>query len=110
MEAEYMAATEAVKEAIWLKDLLGDLEVIQENITVLCDNQSAIFLAKNQTYHARTKHIDVKYHYVREIIESGVVLLRKIDTKDNPSDMLTKVVSRVKFQHCLKLIQIHRLC
>ncbi|KAK9215025.1 hypothetical protein WN944_007028 [Citrus x changshan-huyou] len=91
-EAEYMAATEAVKEAIWLKGLLGDLGVIQENIAVFCDNQSAIFLAKNQTYHARTKHIDVKYHYVREIIESGVVLLRKIDTKDNPSDMLTKSV------------------
>ncbi|KAH9665312.1 hypothetical protein KPL70_020298 [Citrus sinensis] len=109
-EAEYMAATEAVKEAIWLKGLLGDLGVIQENIAVFCDNQSAIFLAKNQTYHARTKHIDVKYHYVREIIESGVVLLRKIDTKDNPSDMLTKVVSGVKFQHCLKLIQILRLC
>ena len=77
---------------------------------VFCDNQSAIFLAKNQTYHARTKYIDVKYHYVREIIESGVVLLRKIDTKDNPSDMLTKVVSGVKFQHCFKLIQIIRLC
>ena len=101
-----MAAIEAVKEAIWLKDLLGDLGVIQENIAVFCDNQSAIFLVKNQTYHAQTKHIDVKYHYVREIIESGVVLLRKIDTKDNPLDMLTKVISGVKFQHCLKLIQI----
>ncbi|KAH9794569.1 Integrase catalytic domain-containing protein [Citrus sinensis] len=110
MEAEYMAATEAVKEAIWLKGLLGDLGVIQENIAVFCDNQSAIFLVKNQTHHARTKHIYVKYHYVREIIESGVVLLKKIDTKDNLSDMLTKVVSGVKFQHCLKLIQILRLC
>ncbi|KAH9783052.1 Integrase catalytic domain-containing protein [Citrus sinensis] len=90
-EVEYVAATEAVKEAIWLKGLLGDLRVIQENIAVFCDNQSAIFLAKNQTYHARTKHIDVKYHYVREIIKSGEVLLKKIDTKDNPSDMLTKV-------------------
>ncbi|KAH9660217.1 hypothetical protein KPL70_024138 [Citrus sinensis] len=109
-EAEYMAATKVVKEVIWLKGLLGDLRVIQENITVFCDNQSVIFLAKNQTYHARTKHIDVKYHYVREIIKSGVVLLRKIDTKDNPSDMLTKVVYGVKFQHCLKLIQILRLC
>ncbi|KAH9782717.1 Integrase catalytic domain-containing protein [Citrus sinensis] len=109
-EAEYMAATEAVKETIWLKGLLGDLGVIQENIAVFCDNQSVIFLAKNQTYHARTKHIDVKYHYVREIIEGGDVLLKKIDTKDNPSDMLTKVVSGVKFQHCLKLIQILRLC
>ncbi|KAH9718140.1 hypothetical protein KPL71_022099 [Citrus sinensis] len=95
-EAEYMATTEVVKKAIWLKGLLSDLGVIQENIAVFCDNQSAIFLAKNLTYHARTKHIDVKYHYVREIIESGVVLLRKINTKDNPSDMLTKVVSGVK--------------
>ena len=69
MEVEYMAATELVKEVIWLKGLLGDLEVIQENIKVFCDNQSAIFLAKNQTYHARTKHIDVKYHYVMEVIE-----------------------------------------
>ncbi|KAH9650169.1 hypothetical protein KPL70_026264 [Citrus sinensis] len=109
-EAEYMAATEAVKEDIWLKGLLGDLGVIQENIAVFCDNQSAIFLAKNQTYHARTKHIDVKYHYLREIIKSGEVLLKKIDTKDNPSDMLTNVVSGVKFQHYLKLIQILRLC
>ncbi|KAH9793888.1 hypothetical protein KPL71_004697 [Citrus sinensis] len=110
-EAEYMVATEAVKEAIWLKGLLGDLGVIQENITVFCDNQSVIFLAKNQTYHARTKHIDVKYHYVREIIESGVVLLRKIDTKDNPSDMLTKKA------HCAELrkerkseAKVHQQC
>ena len=109
-EAEYMAATEAVKEVIWLKGLLGDLGVIQENIAVFCDNQSAIFLTKNQTYHARTKHIDVKYHYVREIIESSIVWLRKIDTKDNPSDMLTNVVSGVKFQHYLKLIQIFQMC
>ena len=56
------------------------------------------------------KHIDVKYHYVREIIESGDALLKKIDAKDNPSDMLTKVISGIKFQHCLKLIQIIRLC
>ncbi|KAH9699706.1 hypothetical protein KPL71_024470 [Citrus sinensis] len=94
-EVKYMATTKAVKEAIWLKDLLGDLGVIQENIVVFCDNQSAIFLAKNQTYHARTKHIDVKYHYVKEIIESGVVLLRKIDTKDNLSDMLRKIKNQV---------------
>ncbi|KAH9717217.1 hypothetical protein KPL71_021741 [Citrus sinensis] len=85
-EAEYMAAIKAVKETIWLKGLLGDLGVIQENIVVFCDNQSAIFLTKNQTYH----YIDVKYHYVREIIEGGFVLLRKINTKDNSSDMLTK--------------------
>ncbi|KAH9754532.1 Integrase catalytic domain-containing protein [Citrus sinensis] len=106
-EAEYMAATEAVKEAIWLKALLDDLGVIQENIAVFCDNQSAIFLAKNQTYHARTKHIDVKYHYKREIIESGVVLLRKIDTKDNPSDMLTTSSESVSnWRVCVRVLGV----
>ena len=75
---------------------------------VFCDNQSAIFLAKYQKYYARTKYIDVKYHYVIEIIEGGDMLLKKINTKDNPSDMLTKVISGVKFQYCLKLIQILR--
>lgn len=101
-----MTATEAVNEAIWLKDLLGDLRVIQENIKIFYDSQSAIFLAKNQTYHARTKVIDVKYYYVREIIEDDNALMKKIDTQDNPSYMLVKVISGVKFQHYLKLIQI----
>ena len=104
-----MAVTEAIKEAIWLKGLLSDLGMIQENIEVFYDNQSAIFLAKNPTHHARTKQIDVKYHFVREVIEGSDVLLKKIDTKDNPSYMLINVIFGVKFQHCLKLIQIFRM-
>ena len=94
--------TEVIKKVIWLKDLFGDLKVIQKNIEVFCDNQSAIFFVKNQTYHARTKHIDVKYYHVREITKSGSVLLKKINTKDNPSDMLINIISRIKFQHCKK--------
>lgn len=105
-EAEYMAVTEAFKEAIWLQGLLDDLGVVQEQIPVHCDSMSAIYLAKNQVHHARTKHIDVRFHFVREIIEEGDILLVKIDTKENPADMLTKVVSGVKFKHCLDLIQI----
>ena len=70
------------------------------------DSQSAIHLAKNQVYHARTKHIDVRYHFVREIIEEGEVLVQKIKTSDNPADMLTKVVTTIKFNHCLDLINI----
>ena len=73
---------------------------------MFCDSQSAIHLAKNQVYHARTKHIDVRYHFVREIIEEGGVLVQKIKTDDNPADMLTKVVTTIKFNHCLNLIYI----
>ena len=73
---------------------------------MFCDSQSAIHLAKNQVYHARTKHIDVRYHFVREIIEEGGFLVQKIKTDDNPADMLTKVVTMIKFNHCLDLINI----
>ena len=105
-EAEYMAITEAVKETIWLQGLFDDLGVGQKQVTVLCDSQSSIHLAKNQVYHARTKHINVRYHFVREIIEEGGVLVQKIKTDDNPADMLTKVVTTIKFNHYLGLINI----
>ncbi|KAE8698224.1 pentatricopeptide repeat-containing protein [Hibiscus syriacus] len=103
-EAEYMAVTEAVKEAIWLQGLLGELRMEQKHIKVHCDSQSAIHLAKNQVYHARTKHIDVRYHFVREILEEGGVIIQKIRTTENPVDMLTKVfcLRKVGFKrdHC----------
>ena len=108
-EVEYMAITEAVKEAIWLQGLLDDLGVGQKQVTIFCDSQSAIHLAKNQVYHARTKHIDVRYHFMREIIEEGGVLVQKIKTDENPADMLTKVVTAIKFNHCLDLINIAKV-
>ncbi|KAM7469095.1 hypothetical protein LguiA_007278 [Lonicera macranthoides] len=107
-EAEYIAATEAVKEALWLRGLIGDLGMVQENVDVYCDSQSAIHLAKNQVHHGRTKHIDVRFHFIREIIESGEVILKKIGTKDNPADMMTKVVPTTKFEHCSTLVNILR--
>ena len=108
-EAEYMAAKEAIKEAIWLLGLTDDLGIGQDQVHVMCDSQSAIHLAKNQVYHSRTKHIDVRFHFVREIIEEGQISLCKISTSDNPADMLTKVVSGIKFQHCLDLIHCLKL-
>ena len=71
-----------------------------------CDSQSAIHLAKNQVHHARTKHIDIRYHFLRDILEEGHVSLTKVHTNENPADMLTKVVTGGKFQHCLELLHI----
>ena len=67
---------------------------------------NAIYLAKNQVYHARTKHIDVRFHFVREILDEGDIKLLKIHTTKNPTDILTKVVSGVKFTHCKALLHI----
>ena len=95
-----------MKEAIWLYGLLKDLGVGQKQLEVYSDNQSAIHLAKNQVFHARTTHIDVRYHFVCEILEEEEIILQKIHTTENPVYMLTKVVTRVKFEHCLDLVNI----
>ncbi|KAL5707089.1 hypothetical protein ACHQM5_025179 [Ranunculus cassubicifolius] len=105
-EAEYIAMAEGVKEALWLWGLLGDLGIEQDCVDLWCDNQSAIHLAKNQVHHARTKHIDVRYHFVRDVIEDGDISLMKVHTNDNPTDMLTKVVPSSKFQHCLDFLNV----
>jgi hypothetical protein len=65
-----------------------------------CDSQSAIFLAKNPTYHSRMKHIDVQYHFMRDMVERKKVLLEKVDTLENIVDSLTKSMSVVKFSWC----------
>ncbi|KAG8500752.1 hypothetical protein CXB51_002776 [Gossypium anomalum] len=102
-EAEYMAITEACKEAIWLKGLFSELNEDLQISTVFCDSQSAIFLTKDQMFHERTKHIDVRYHFVRDIIARGDIVVSKISTHENPADMMTKSLPITKFEHCLDL-------
>ena len=101
-----MAVTEAIKEALWLRCLFGELSLHQEVTTIYCDSQSAIYLTKDQMYHERTKHIDVKYHFIRDIIADKKVLIQKINTKDNPADMFTKSLPIYKFKQCLNLIGV----
>lgn len=105
-EAEYIALTEAIKEAIWLKGFVSELEGEEVPGTVWCDSQSAVCLSKNQVFHERTKHIDVRLHFIRDIIAQGLVAVKKVAGEDNPADMLTKVVPGSKFAHCLDLVNI----
>eukprot|EP00253_Pinus_taeda_P014965 PITA_14965 len=92
-KAEYMVATHASKEVVWLQRLCSSMGLVQEAIRIYCDNQSAIFLVKNPAYHSKTKHIDVQYHFVRDMIEDKEVLLVKMDTLKNIIDALTKLMS-----------------
>ena len=86
--------------------LLENLGFVQEHINVYCDSQSTTHLTKNQVYHARTKHIDVRFHFVREIVDERKIFLQKIKTVENLIDMLIKVVTTIKFEHCQNLINI----
>jgi len=99
-----MAVSEACKELIWLKGLYGELCGVNSCINLYCDSQSAIYLTKDQMFHERTKHIDIKYHFVRDVIEEGELKVCKISTHDNPADMLTKSVPVAKFELCSSLV------
>ncbi|GKA50171.1 retrovirus-related pol polyprotein from transposon TNT 1-94 [Tanacetum coccineum] len=105
-EAEYMALTEAVKEAIWLRGLLEELGVVLNTVAVNCDNQGAIHLSRNHVFHERTKHINVRYHFIREVLEAKTVKVLKVGTEHNAADALTKVVPGRKLQHCLELLSV----
>jgi len=96
-----MAGAEAVKEAIWWRNFLTDLGYnLTAPTTLFSDNQSAIALAENPEHHARTKHIDVKYHLMREHIQRGTMTQRYIKGSDNPADVLTKALPRDKHTTC----------
>ncbi|KAK0605571.1 hypothetical protein LWI29_028241 [Acer saccharum] len=99
-EAEYMAATQACKEAIWIKRLMEELGHKQEKIILFCDSQSALHIARNPAFHSRTKHIGVQYHFVREVVEDGSVDMQKIHTKENLADVMTKPINTDKFIWC----------
>ncbi|KAJ0482376.1 putative RNA-directed DNA polymerase [Helianthus annuus] len=97
-EAEYMVITKVVKEDICLKGLFKELDDRIKVTTIFCDNQSAIFLSKDQMFHDQTKHIDICYNFVRDIIEKGDCVIDNIDTDYNPTDVFTKSLPIVKFK------------
>ncbi|RSH90639.1 hypothetical protein EHS25_001244 [Saitozyma podzolica] len=93
VEAEYVAVSEAAREAVWLKGLLDELGVTPKEPTPLwCDNQGAIRLARNPGTHRRTKHIAIRWHLIRELIEDGVVRLGYVPTASQVADIFTKAL------------------
>ena len=103
-EAEYTAATEVVKEALWLKGLISKLGKMQRTISIFYDNSSAIHLCKNPAHHEKTKHIDIKLYFIRHEVSKGDVKMVKIHTDVNPADVLTKIVHVAKFELSLDLV------
>ena len=106
-EAEYMALSSAVQEAIWLERLISDLfGVKEETVTVYEDNQSTIQMGKNQQYHGRTKHVSIKYHFVRENVVAGVVRIPYCRSEDMLADIFTKPLSAPRFKKLCEMIGI----
>jgi Reverse transcriptase (RNA-dependent DNA polymerase) len=104
-EAEYTAMSTASCQAVWLRRILTDCQIKQEGpTTIYCDNQSAIAMAHNPVYHARTKHIDIKVHFIRDLVAKSKVKLEYISTDLQVADILTKSLARAKFEQLRNLL------
>jgi hypothetical protein len=100
VEAEYIVACSASCEAIWLRKLLTDLFDLDMRATlILCDNQSCINMTENPVFHDRSKHIEIRYHYICDMVQRGALKFQYISTNEQVADMLTKPLSRIKFEY-----------
>ena len=97
-EAEYIAASDASREAIWLRKLVSGLFDDKLEATVVhCDNQNCIKLTENLVFHDRSKHIEMKYHFIRDMVQRRIIKLQYIRTNEQITDILTKPPSLGKF-------------
>jgi len=99
-EAEYVSASEATAQSIWLRFVLDDLGEMQAEATPLfCDNMSAISMARNPIFHQRTRHINRKYHFIREALQEGVINIQFCRSEEQLADIFTKALPKDRFKH-----------
>lgn len=99
-ESEYMAITEGAKEAVWLRRLLNEIRILDNHCPtkILGDNQGCLNLAHNPIFHGRTKHIEVRHHFIHEKVASGEIKLEYVPTTEQGADILTKATGKTTFE------------
>jgi hypothetical protein len=97
-EAEYMASVDASKQALWLQQLLQELQFNFDTITLYNDNNGCIGLSKNPINHEKTKHIAMRHHFLREQVQAGNITVKHVPSKLNIADILTKYVPKDQYQ------------
>eukprot|EP00253_Pinus_taeda_P031173 PITA_31173 len=104
-EAEYVTATAAACQVVWMRRMLRSLGQEQAKATVIfCDNSSAIALSKNSEFHKRTKHIDTRFHYIRELVGNGEIVLEHCRTQEQVAYILTKPLDQKSFEFLRKCL------
>ena len=97
-EVEYIVAGSYCTQLLWMQNLLHDYGICQEHLTIYCDNTSAINISKNLVQHSRTKHIEIRHHFVRELVEDGILTLEFIRIDDQKADLFTKPLDNKRFE------------
>lgn len=109
-EAEFMVGTEAARQAIWLEELLSEVtEQPIEKVIIRIDNQSAIALTRNPVFHGRSKHIHLKFHFIKECVEKREIGVEHVASNKQKADILTKALGNIKFVEMKNLIGIRGL-
>ncbi|GJX57602.1 hypothetical protein Tco_0287499 [Tanacetum coccineum] len=98
-EAEYVSAGKACQQALWMKQALIDYDVRLDDVPIMCDNKGAIDLSKNLVQHSRTKHIEIRHHFLRDNVQKGHISIEKVPSVDNIADILTKPLKRESFNY-----------
>ncbi|GJU32029.1 retrovirus-related pol polyprotein from transposon TNT 1-94 [Tanacetum coccineum] len=98
-EAEYVSAGKACQQALWMKQALIDYDVQLDDVPIMCDNKGAIDLSKNPVQHSRTKHIEIRHHFLRDNVQKGHISIEKVSSVDNIADILTKPLKRESFNY-----------
>ncbi|GJV99417.1 hypothetical protein Tco_1554669 [Tanacetum coccineum] len=99
IEAEYVSAGKACQQALWMKQALVDYGIRLDDIPIMCDNKGAIDLSKNPVQHSRTKHIEIRHHFLRDNVQKGNISIEKVSSEDNIVDILTKPLKREPFNY-----------
>ena len=97
-EAKYIAADSCCTQLLWMQKLLHDYVICQEYLTIYCDNTTAINISKNLVQHSQTKHIEIRHHFIRELVEDGTLTLEFIHTDDQKDDLFTKPLDSKRFE------------
>ena len=97
-EAKYIATSSCFTQLLWMQKLLHDYGICQEHFTIYCDNTNAINISNNLVQHSRTKHIEIEHHFIRELVEDGILTLEFIHTDDQKADLFTKLLNSKHFE------------
>ena len=105
-KVEYIAAGSCYAQLLWMRKLLHDCGIIQDTMCVFCDNTSAINLSKNPVQHSKSKHIEIRYHFIRDLVEEKFMCLEFINTDNQKANIFTKPLNGPRFESLRKTIGV----